>query len=81
MDNKSGFEEEDYSNTEEVGERELVLVFKAVTVNMKMWRAAGVSVYSTQKYLVSVCFVLGPATNRSVKEFAEELSLWTSTFI
>ena len=31
VDNKSGFGEEDDSNTEEVGERELVLVFRGET--------------------------------------------------
>ena len=30
MDNKSGFGEEDDSNTKEVGERELVLVFSVL---------------------------------------------------
>ena len=35
----------------------------------------------TQKYRVSTCFVLGPAPNRSVKEFAVELTLRISTFI
>ena len=34
-----------------------------------------------QKYLVSMCFVRGPAPKRSVKEFAVELSLCISTFI
>ena len=35
----------------------------------------------TQKKIAYQCFVRGPAPNRSVKEFAVELSLWISTFV
>ena len=43
-------------------------------------RSASCNCSCTQKYRVSICFVLGPALNRSVTEFAKELSLWISTF-